>query len=176
MRGTTMIGAQDIWPLASFWHVVGAGDFNRDGDADLLWQNAAGDLVMWMLHRVTLASARYLYTGGTDWRVIDVTPLTNPTSPPSPPDLLCRAPTGQLGAWLLGEPTVTRRYVQVLPNPLFPASTYRRHRSAAAVRLLLIGEPVEPRRFAARTVTPYNALSTCDIPSVAEIALYRPAE
>jgi hypothetical protein len=120
MQGTTMISAQDIWPLPSFWRVVGAGDFNRDGDADLLWQNAAGDLVMWMMHGVTLATARYLFTGGTAWRVIDVAPLTPPTSPISPPDLLWQAPTGQIGAWLLGGPSITRRYVQVLPNPLFP--------------------------------------------------------
>lgn len=39
-----------VWPSPSTWTPAGSGDFNRDGQPDLLWHNTSnGSLVVWMM-------------------------------------------------------------------------------------------------------------------------------
>jgi len=33
--------------------VIGAGDFNGDGDADILWQNTNGQAAVWLMNGIT---------------------------------------------------------------------------------------------------------------------------
>jgi hypothetical protein len=35
------------------WHIVGTGDFNGDGDADILWQNTDGQAAIWLMNGTT---------------------------------------------------------------------------------------------------------------------------
>jgi hypothetical protein len=55
------------------WQIVGAGDFDRDGKTDVLFQNqATGDLALWFMDGVNLVSARFLspsYPGAVSARV-----------------------------------------------------------------------------------------------------------
>jgi hypothetical protein len=42
------------------WRVVGSGDFNRDGQNDLLWQHSDGSLAVWLMRGTTRHDVRFL--------------------------------------------------------------------------------------------------------------------
>ncbi len=55
MNGNTRISEFDIERVAdNNWHIVGTGDFNLDGNADILWRNyASGDNLIWRMSGTT---------------------------------------------------------------------------------------------------------------------------
>lgn len=73
-QGITLTGAANI-TLSNRWHVVGAGDFNGDGQPDLLWQDpVSGTVQIWYLEGPggnVLASAVNL-CGSNPWRIESV--------------------------------------------------------------------------------------------------------
>ena len=90
------------------WRVVGVGDLNGDGNPDLLFQNAAGQLYAWFLNGTGtalnfstgagLVGHRLLYTGGLgDWRVAGIMDVNGDNLP----DLVFQNNAGQLYAWFL---------------------------------------------------------------------------
>ena len=49
------------------WHVKGAGDFNGDGFADILWQNDSGEVAIWEMNGTSGDRRRRLGNPGPDW-------------------------------------------------------------------------------------------------------------
>jgi hypothetical protein len=53
------------------WHAVGAGDFNADGKADILWQNNDGTPAVWLMDGVNVATlGPALSNPGATWHII----------------------------------------------------------------------------------------------------------
>ncbi len=51
------------------WHIVATGDFDGDGNADLLLQNDSGALVDYLMNGTSIASGHSLGNPGSNWHV-----------------------------------------------------------------------------------------------------------
>jgi hypothetical protein len=75
MNGRTQRSGTALSPSAVpdvGWQIVGSGDFNRDGNRDLLWQHVDGRLAVWLMNGLTLMSGVPLNPSAvadTNWKV-----------------------------------------------------------------------------------------------------------
>jgi hypothetical protein len=51
----------------SGWHIVGSGDFNGDGNTDLVFQNTNGTPVIWTMNGTQITSSTTLTNPGSSW-------------------------------------------------------------------------------------------------------------
>jgi len=84
------------------WRIKAAADFNRDGYADLVWQDpAAGSVQTWYLgggRTPTVLSAATV-SGGTSWRIVTAADFNQDGTP----DLVWQLPTtGAVQIWFMG--------------------------------------------------------------------------
>ena len=63
MSGTTIVGSADVTANGSAirpdatWHIVEVGDFNGDGQSDILWHNDNGALSEWLMNGTTIGQS-----------------------------------------------------------------------------------------------------------------------
>lgn len=83
------------------WQVKGFGDFNRDGQPDLLWQHArTGTLAVWLMNGETLVDGQLLSPSSASdlsWTVVGVRDFDRDGYP----DLLWRRVDGWLAIWFM---------------------------------------------------------------------------
>jgi hypothetical protein len=84
MKGTTIAGAGYVHSGPTIvgapgpdWHILGTGDFDGDGQSDVLWWTDAGNLAVWAMDNTEIKSADYLRSGSAiigrpapDWHVV----------------------------------------------------------------------------------------------------------
>ena len=57
--------------VPSPWTIVGTGDYDGDGKADILWRNTAtGDTYLYLMNGLGVTSEGYLPNVPTDWAVV----------------------------------------------------------------------------------------------------------
>ena len=107
--GSPTFGGSAVSPDSS-WSVAGIGDFNGDGDADILWQQSStGSLAMWLMNGSTISSsATPTYQGsavspGASWSVAGIGDFNGDGDA----DILWRNSSGSLAEWLMDGSTIT---------------------------------------------------------------------
>jgi ELWxxDGT repeat protein len=114
MNGSTISGGGDITsggvtvaPDAS-WSVAGIGDFNHDGNADILWHNSNGSLALWLMNGSSISSSGTITSGGVavtpdaSWHIFEIGDFNGDASS----DILWRNDNGTLSEWLMNGSTI----------------------------------------------------------------------
>jgi hypothetical protein len=122
MNGLTITsqGSPATVSPSSGWNVVGVGDFNDDGKADILWQNdTSGEVYIWLMNGTGIASQGVVANSlSPNWAVLGVGDFDgNGTS-----DVLWQnSSTGQIYIWFMNGLTIASQRSPGSPSP--PSST-----------------------------------------------------
>jgi FG-GAP-like repeat len=93
------------------WSVVGVGDFNGDGNADILWRNNSGDLYIWLMSGTTIigqgapvpAPMAPMGPAAADWQVAGIGDFNGDGHA----DILWRTAKGDIYIWTMNGLNVT---------------------------------------------------------------------
>src|SRR5258705_361146 len=70
MDGTNLTIRVALTNVGPSWHVKAAADFNRDGKADILWQNDSGLPAIWLMNGLNpVAEAAVGSNPGPSWHI-----------------------------------------------------------------------------------------------------------
>ncbi|MEZ4270481.1 MAG: flagellar protein FlhE [Myxococcota bacterium] len=85
------------------WTVVWTGDYDNDGDADIVWRNSAGTIVIWIMQGTNIVSAQATSIGvGTQWTLLGAGHFNTTGTA----DLVFRnSSTGQVAVWFMNGST-----------------------------------------------------------------------
>jgi hypothetical protein len=73
MNGTTYSSSGSPGSPTSDWVIQGVGDFNGDGNADILWRNSTtGEVYIWLMNGTTFTSSGSLGYVSSDWSIAGV--------------------------------------------------------------------------------------------------------
>ena len=105
MNGTTATSSGSPGSAGSPpWFIQGIGDFNGNGQADVLWQNATtGEVYIWLIKGTSVTSSGSLGAVASEWNIVGVGDFDGDGKA----DILWKnSSTGQVYIWLMNGTTV----------------------------------------------------------------------
>jgi hypothetical protein len=74
MNNASWIGSAELIPVGdTAWQIMGTGDYNNDGNVDILWRynGAGGYNVIWYMNGVNwTGSAELIPVADLNWRIV----------------------------------------------------------------------------------------------------------
>jgi hypothetical protein len=67
MDGTSVVSTATLPNPGSAWHAIGTGDYNGDGDSDILFQNNNGTPMIWTMNGASVTATATLPDPGSHW-------------------------------------------------------------------------------------------------------------
>jgi hypothetical protein len=122
VNGSTLIGGGPVSPNAGpAWKAIGTGDFNDDGQSDILWQNASGQASIWEMNGNTLIGGGAVNANpGPSWRAIGTGDFTDDGF--SDGILFQNTSSGQVSIWeMSGNKLIGGGPVNPNPGPAWQA-------------------------------------------------------
>src|ERR1039458_2735946 len=102
MNGSTVTSQAIVATgVPSNWTIVGTGDFNGNGNTDILWRDTAGAVAIWFMNGTTVTSISALGNVPTNWTVVG----TGDFNGDGNTDILWRDTAGDVGIWLMNGTT-----------------------------------------------------------------------
>jgi hypothetical protein len=95
--GAEILSTTDLGIMPNSWQIVGQRDFNGDGNADLLWSNANGDNVVWLMNGSQVSQTTDLGVVPNGWSVVG----TGDFNGDGYGDILWRNANGDTAVWLM---------------------------------------------------------------------------
>ena len=86
-----------IGNVPTTWSVVGTGDFNGDGMADIVWRDNLGNTSIWLMNGASVLSAASIGNVPTTWSIA----LTGDFDGDGKADLLWRDNLGNTAIWFM---------------------------------------------------------------------------
>ena len=116
MNGPTVTSQTTLSDPGAAWRLIGTGDFNNDGDADLLFQNKNGTPMIWTvnvndMNVPTVTTPTTLPNPGSTWHAIG----TGDYNGDGKSDILFQNNNGTPLIWTMNGTSVTATVT--LPNP-----------------------------------------------------------
>jgi hypothetical protein len=111
VNNATVTSSATLPNPSTTWNIVGSGDFNGDGHADVLWQNTDGTPAVWLMNGSSIISAAALSNPGTFWHEIG----TGDFDGDGKSDILFQGADGTPAIWLMNGTSLTAGVA--LPNP-----------------------------------------------------------
>ena len=115
INGTTVTGGGSVGNPGPNWHALGAGDFNGDGRADIVWQNDNGEVVVWDLNGTSVIGGGTLGNPGPSWHAMG----TGDYNHDGRSDILFQNSSGEVVVWEVSGNNVLAS--TSLGNPQFDA-------------------------------------------------------
>ncbi len=122
----TSFGGSAVKPDAS-WSIAGIGDFNHDGNSDILWRNTSGVLNEWLMNGSTIGSSGAITFNGSavtpnaTWHIVEIGDFNGDSNS----DILWRNDNGAMAEWLMNGTAIMQ---SVTPTsgalPISPDSTW----------------------------------------------------
>src|SRR6202522_3884397 len=90
--------------VATTWAIVGIGDFNGDGYADILWRDTSGNVAIWEMNGTTILNPNTAGVGkvSTTWSIVG----TGGFNRGRYGDILWHHTSGDVAVWLMNGTTV----------------------------------------------------------------------
>jgi hypothetical protein len=116
LHSAAIIGAADVnsggvgLRLDASWSLAGIGDFNGDGDADMLWRNSNGTVAEWLMNGANVIDGSAITFNGSavnvaaNWKVVEIGDFNGDGNS----DILWRdSNTGRLDEWFMSGNVLT---------------------------------------------------------------------
>ncbi|WP_165838961.1 beta strand repeat-containing protein [Roseicella frigidaeris] len=107
MDGLGGIGGGVVGTVDASWSVAGSGDFDGDGRADILWQNANSAVSVWRMDGTQYLGGDTIATPGAGWSVVG----TGDFDGDGRSDILLQSSAGKVQAWRMDGTTILSKTV-----------------------------------------------------------------